>query len=80
MALSLASCLTALNSSGSVLLGCGFAWLRAPTTPTWALGCSCSNNGGLDTSRDLTLGKELRTVRKVQTSEQGLQLKSADFL
>ena len=37
MSLLLASCLTALNSSGSVLLGCGFAWLRAPTTPTWAL-------------------------------------------
>ena len=43
------------------------------------LGCSCSGNGGLNTSHNVSLGDELRTVRKVQTSGQGLQLRSAEI-
>ena len=85
MSLSLASCLTAPDSPGSVLLGGCFARLRAPTYNTYAglgglfLDCSCSGNGGLNTSHDVSLGDELRTGRKVQTSGQGLQLRGAEI-
>ena len=36
------------------------------------LGRSCSGNGGLNTCHNVSLGDELRTRRKVQTSGQGL--------